>query len=137
MVFINNKRQTPKSVSRILGTLLEEFLGTYTYDNGQTRVAVSIGKPLHTGTVRGLELIIPRCPDIRKHLELWNCYVIDRNDDSSEKLADLVDRLRCSHESFPLVTYLPATSEFNNYEQIYFQTNTGALNVIERGLGLA
>jgi hypothetical protein len=134
-MLINNRRNYPSDVSKILGTMLKEFLGTYTYDNGQTRVAINIGKAIHNAKVTGLEMVIPKMPMIRDSQEIWNVYVIDRGT-NPDALYDLFLVLKTQVRVFDAVAYMPQNVELGSYDQVMMSVSGGWINYIANQLGL-
>lgn len=77
----------PNQVSVIVGSLIQEHLGIYFYDNGFTRPAVSIQKPEENKRVEGLELVVDQT-GISKNVDAyWIVQVLDRTGDQESSLA--------------------------------------------------
>jgi hypothetical protein len=134
--FVNCQVLTPKDVSVVMGTLLKDHLGTYKYDDGKERVAISIGKPTKHLTVTGLELIVPKMPNVRDSNEYWSLYLIDRSDTDGNDLYMAYRTLKEKLALFTKIIYLPSVEEFDNYDQIAMTLHLGQINHIAYQLNL-
>jgi hypothetical protein len=129
---LNHCAVTPKHASKVLGVLLEDCLGNYVYDDGRTRKAVSVGKPIKNAKVIGLELIVPKSPIVRNRLELWFFYLIDREDKDPDLLYNAQRLIKSQLNTLTKVTYLPSSQELGAYDQICIVLNTGQLNLLSQ-----
>lgn len=90
----------------ILG-IIPDQIGTYTYNNGHSSVAFTVGNPPNDITVSGIEIIIPNFPHVESatahgdsyihRCEKWDVYIINHDNDKA-KWFTAIDRLM---RSFP------------------------------------
>jgi len=109
-----------------LGQALSPYLGTYTYPNGYTRSAISVGNPANNLQVEGLELVIPFFPnskggrwltDTVEHTDVWTIYLVKREGATAEDFINAGNRLktifaRCETQ------YIPQNETIGTYEQL-------------------
>ena len=70
---------TAPEIKQVIEWVLKDFLGTYTYPNGFTRQAVSIGNTLGNVEVSGLEVIIPVFGNVSHSCPLSNGTYTDQH----------------------------------------------------------
>jgi len=116
-----------KQVSSIIGVMLQEFLGTYFYDTGQTRPAVSIQKPAEDKRVEGLELVIDESSVSRNRDATWAFQVISRTDDSEQKLGECAELLRTIFSKGGRIRYQGADRTIDSLSRIIVVLPYGAL----------
>lgn len=94
---------TIKDVKPKVESAIGDLLGTYTYPNGYTRKAISVGNPPRQVEVSGLEAILPMLPktetvkwltDSLYFCEYWSIYLIQREDCDNETFFDACTRLK-------------------------------------------
>jgi hypothetical protein len=137
-LIINCKARTPKEISEVIGRFLDinGYLGNYTYDDGRTRKAISVGKPAKNCTVQGLEIICPKMPQIVNRNQYWYFYLIDREDRDQDLLYNVYQFISINIVNPRSVTYLPANRELNTYDQVVFCLNNGDINILARKIGI-
>lgn len=118
---------TAREVATILGMLLDEFLGTLEYPNGQSRKAVSINKLDKKSTVEGLELVISPTYNTDNRNKQWICYLVARNDAALNRLQGAVETLERLFPRGFESSYTPNNYDLNNYPQVALVFSYGIL----------
>lgn len=67
---------TPIDLKPIVENLLTAELGTYTYQNGYSTTAISVGNPINVIKVNGLECIIDLYPTILSYMWLNDTTIV-------------------------------------------------------------
>jgi hypothetical protein len=102
---------------------LQDLLGTYTYPNGYTRPAISVGNPQNNLKVSGLEIVLPMLPENEKSIWLsntiyyedcWDIRLLQRDGCDNETFLEACNRLR---RYFPRShsNYIPQDTNIGNY----------------------
>jgi hypothetical protein len=115
---VKNCPLSPNQVATIFGTMLQDYLGTYTYSNGTTRKAVSIGKANIEQRVTGIELIINPAPESQGHEQSWTFFLVGRDDYSPASMAALAEKLKSAATRGHSVIFQPETDKYDNFPQL-------------------
>ena len=106
--------------------LLVDVLGTYTYSNGYTMPAISVGNPQNGIKVNGLEVILPLYPysctqrmsQTIYRKELWKFSIIQRNGSNAADLKKAADILTSRFRELK-VEYVQQNDAVEDYAMLY------------------
>lgn len=126
---VNNCPLSAKQVATIFGTMLQDYLGTYTYSNGETRFAVSVGKANMEQSVEGIELIVNPAPDTEGHSQMWTFFLVGRDGYNPADLATLAEKLKSMAVSGHRIMFEPETDKYDNFPQLICVFPLGFINL--------
>jgi len=127
---------TAQHVSEIIGTIFEDLIGTYQYDEGTSRPAICINKPIENRELlQNVECVVSAAPRTRDRQAYWMVYFLQKCfEDDPGILGCISERMRSLFSTGIKIDYLPGDKTIEAIPQVHATLPMGLLFVLRKKL---